>query len=188
MLWYILRSFTTDESMDECYTIQDLLELKWHGDTPDQVATVRSKYDDILMHIAHPIPEATLLSMTFAKMKESKVFAEDLAHFSRVGKNHEHHTLAYLQDCMDRFEMQHLQEQNRAKLRGAVSNKGVTRDASDADGMFAAGVKGKCFWFQDNSCTRKNCPFLHEKMNSEELAQMAAGRKEGKRRRQGQRW
>ena len=86
MLWYILMSFSTDESLDECFTIRDLMELRWHGDTPEQVATFRGKYDDILMHMGHPIPEATLLTMTFEKMQNSKVFAEDLAHFRRVGK------------------------------------------------------------------------------------------------------
>ena len=38
-------------------------------------------------------------------------------------------------------------------------------------------AKGKCYYYQEGSCTRKSCPFLHEKMNAEELTQMKAGKK-----------
>ena len=84
---------------------------------------------------------------------------------------------------MDRYETMLLQDQNRAKLRGAVSNRGGT-SAADMDSAFVAGgPKGKCYYFQEGQCNRKNCPFLHEKMNSDELAKMkesGSGKGKGK--------
>jgi hypothetical protein len=123
VLWYMLQHFTTEEDLDGVYDMQDLMNTPWQGDSPEQIAHFRGKCDEIPMQCGQTIPPAALLQIIFRKMENSKIFAEDLAHFRRVGKGHEHHTLEYLNDCMDRFEVQHQQEKDRQTLRGAVTGK-----------------------------------------------------------------
>eukprot|EP00974_Lingulodinium_polyedra_P115057 11142226-Lingulodinium_polyedra.AAC.1 len=61
-----------------------------------------AQWDYIIDHLEEEVTDKTLRDLLFRQAEQSKVLAEDIAHYKRVGKRHEDHSYQFLRDAIER--------------------------------------------------------------------------------------
>eukprot|EP00974_Lingulodinium_polyedra_P109420 10587568-Lingulodinium_polyedra.AAC.1 len=59
-----------------------------------------AQWDYISDHLEEEVSDKTLRDLLFRQAEKSKVLAEDLAHYKRVGKRHDDHSYQFLRDAL----------------------------------------------------------------------------------------
>ena len=105
-VWLILQWFKTNDHMSVVYSYECLQELSWQGDK--NIDEFFHLWNRIVDNLNEPLSHAALRDILFKKMTNSKVFAEDLAHFRRekakagFGQAAPDFTYDYLMCCLRR--------------------------------------------------------------------------------------
>jgi hypothetical protein len=81
IVWAIINYFKTPEHMNQVYSFQHLQDLKWFGDSG--IPKFLDSWDDILDNIGMPIDDQLKRELLYEKIKDSRRFSEDIAHFHR---------------------------------------------------------------------------------------------------------
>ena len=99
--------FKTEDHMSQVYGLNDLTDLTWYGD--NRMLDFLQQWDFILDHLEgdtsttlHANGEKTLRDLLFRQVEKSASLAEEVAHYKRVGKQHQDHSYRFLRDAIER--------------------------------------------------------------------------------------
>eukprot|EP00972_Heterocapsa_arctica_P091595 13511364-Heterocapsa_arctica.AAC.1 len=79
--YMIYAHFQTDPKMDFTYGIEDLGDLKWHGD--HSIPTFLFCWRQIIARVKVKLQPDELAEILYKKMDISKILEVDLAHYNR---------------------------------------------------------------------------------------------------------
>jgi hypothetical protein len=129
--------------MDFSYTIQDLTDLKWHGD--HSISTFVYVWRQIVSRMRLQLPTEMLMDTLHAKMEGSAIMSHDIAHFNRCEPNHPDRSYEYLLRCMDKCVDLHQQASNRLDaskgVRGGAGGGLKGAPAINGDGLSKAALR-----------------------------------------------
>ena len=82
----ICRSLRLNEHMSTVYTIPDLCNVKWLGDSNDNISLFKSIWDNVVQNIP-VLPDEILREVLVNQMEHSKEFALDVKDYYRDESN-----------------------------------------------------------------------------------------------------
>ena len=205
IVWLILQWFKTNDHMSVVYSYECLQELEWLGDK--YVDEFLHVWNNIVDNLSEPLTPGALRDILFKKMVNSKVFAQDLAHFKRekakagFGQAAPDFTYDYLMCCLRRQVAEEHEEYQVEKRKIGLRHTARRCSADDGEERYppaapatpkarpkaSAGAGGICVWHQkelrgEGKCRLGDkCKFKHEDQLSDDLFDELIEKKFGKR-------
>ena len=178
MLWIIIRSFDISRRFNQGYTLNDLLKIKWHGDSWRQMYRFMEEWDTVCHDVLSGGGDNPQLMDTieehFVKQlrQHSKHFTIDLHAYDSTPIGTSPHTLTDMENrvrqLIDRLEL----EDNKMAKAGGPPPKGKGKGKGKGDGAplpllaapgapppkgLAKGKSGPC-WTCGGPHIQANCP------------------------------
>jgi hypothetical protein len=204
----ICRGLRLDEKMSTVYSITDLCNVKWAGDSYEKISLFKSHWDNVVQNLPS-LPDDLLCEMLVTQMKQSKEFAMGVKEYYRDAANRNYQFLiGAISQHLALAQMERNRQSQIAILGGApTQNVGKANAAGKGnDNKSNSGGKNQaptndttklpCFAFQTGECRYGNeCKYGHHKISKEEfegikrkrdeaISQKAGNTKERKERRE----
>ena len=178
----VCRSLRLNEKMATVYSITDLCNVKWAGDSFEKISLLKSHWDNVVQNLP-TLPDDLLCEMLVTQMKRSKEFAMDVKDYYRDAANRNYQFL--IRAISQHLALQQM-ERNRqsqiAILGGSIPPKEGKANAAGKGGDNSGSSGGKnqapkgdatklpCFAFQTGECNYGNeCRYDHRKISKEEF-------------------
>jgi hypothetical protein len=165
--------------MSTVYSITDLCNVKWVGDSYEKISLFKSNWDNVAQNIP-VLPDDILREMLVNQMKQSKEFALGVRDYYRDESNRTYQFLTRaISQHLAQLQMERSRHSQIALLGGTQTGKANAAGKGNGNPGNSGGKSNSfetdttelpCCAFQTGECTYGNsCKYGHNKISKEEF-------------------